>query len=227
MKKYFLFTVLLIIFAVTVSSQSVQTLGYFKDGSDIQISQVCSDCSYVNISVISHPNLTSLVSDVEMSQSGVYYSYLLSGDYTKDLGRYIVCGSGDPGGTVTAWCYDFFINSTGREDPSGSVIALFIIAFLVISFLFAWLFIYSLGHAIRRDFDIVDLGFDYGIYFAVLSLYILQKQYLGSPLMDDILNIFVYVGAFTHILASSIFFFISLFRASAEQTRSRLTGGIG
>lgn len=225
MKKFCLILLGIFFFSL-VSSQSVQTLGYFKNGNDISLTQICSNCSYVNISSVNYPNMSVAVSEVEMSKVGIYFNYVLSGDYTQEFGKYIVCGYGDLEGSVTAWCYDFFVNGTGRAEPSGAVVTLFIVSFLIVLFLFVWLFVYSLGHAIKKDFDVVDLGFDFGIYFALLGLYILQQQYLGNPVIDNILFIFVYVGAFTHIFAASIFFFISLFRASAERTRSILTGGM-
>lgn len=224
-KVYLIFAMLF--FISLVQSSSIETLGIFKQGTAVELTQVCSNCTYVNISSITYPNRTLIATEKSMTQSGVAYNYSLSNSYTNTLGRYIVCGYGDPDGIKDTWCYDFFINGTGREEPSGAVSSLFIIAFLIVMFLFVWLFVYSMGHAIKKDFDIVDLGFDFGIYFMLFSLFILQQQYMGNPLMDSILNVFVYVGAFTHILFSSIFFFVSMFKASTDRTQQIMSGGVG
>jgi len=223
--KLFLFIFVIFFFSL-VSSADVETLGRFKQNTDVELTQICSNCSYVNISSINYPNRSVITSEVVMTKSGVTYNYTLDSTYTDSIGRYIVCGYGDPDGTIDTWCYDFYINGTGREDPSGIVSALFIVSFLIVMFLFVWLFVYSMGHAIKKDFDIIDLGFDFGIYFMLFSLFILQQQYMGNPMMDSLLNVFVYVGTFTHILFPSIFFFISMFRASTDRTQSIMSGGM-
>lgn len=225
MKKLtFIFLVLFLL--PFISSQSLQTLGIFKNNQDVTLLQTCSNCSYNNISNVYYPNSTTIIEDVVMIKTGNSYHYVLSGNYLQNFGRYIVCGYGDPDGIKTVWCYDFFINSTGREEPSGAILTFFIISFIAILFLFVLLFVYSMGHAIKKDFDIVDLGIDFGIYFALVGLYILQQEYIGNLLIDNILNILIYVGAFTHILFSSIFFFVSMFKAQTDKIQHTVSGGM-
>lgn len=218
---------LLLLLIPFVSSESqVQTLGIFLKETDVTLYQTCGDCSYNNVSYVTYPNGTTIISNVEMTQSGVTYSYVLIKNYTKDLGEYTVCGFGDPSSTVTTWCYNFFINETGRADPPSAVLVLFIVVFIGLLTIFVWLFVYALGHAIKQDFDLMDLGFCFGIYFAILGIYYLQQTYLGMPLMNNILNILVYVGAFTHVLFASIFFFISMFRANTDKVMKQTGGSI-
>lgn len=228
MKKFILFILLLIIMGVGVaSSQTVQTLGTFKQGSDVILYQVCNNCSFNNISYVSYPNLTTIYTNLAMVKSGVTYTYSLSGNFTFTLGRYLVCGFGDNDGTLSTWCYDFFINGTGRAEPSGSVLTFFIIMFLFVLLTLVYLFVYSVGHVIKQDFDMIDLAFDYGIYFVLLGLYFMQIEYLGNVVMNSILSMLIYVGAFTHIFASTVFFIISIFHASLEKKKFVQSGGVG
>lgn len=195
-----------------------ESLGIFKQSTDVLLTQVCSNCTYVNVSYVAYPN-NSLVTDftnTNMTESGVHYYLNFGSDYTKDFGRYVVCGFGDQDGYVKTWCYDFYINGTGRADPSGSVLTLFIILFLILCYGLVHVFISSLSHFILKNYNIVDLSFSLGLYFVIVGFYLLQSQYLGLPLMESILYSLLYIGGFTHVLSAFIFFFISLFRESTQ-----------
>lgn len=226
MKKLIIFLLCLVFLIPLLPAQQVQTLGTFKQNTDIILYQTCADCTYNNISYVSAPNLTSIISNVPMTQSGTTFSYTLVSNYTQTFGRYLVCGFGNPSSTKTSWCYDFYINGTGREEPSGMITTFFIITFLFILVFMVYSLVNTIGHGVKKDFDIVDLGFDFGIYFAVIGFYFLQQQYLGSPLMDNILYVLFYSGGFTHVFLPAVFFFISMFKASTEKTRQQLSGGV-
>lgn len=217
MKK--LLFVFLFVFLLSIASAEVQTLGYFKQGTDVNLFQTCDACSYVNISYVALPNTTYIVQNQAMTKSGYSYSYSLISNYTQDFGRYLVCGFGDDGGTATTWCYDFYINSTGRPEPSGSIVVLFVIIFLIILAFLIYMFVFSLGHAIKKDFDFVDFALNFGIYASLLGFYIFQKQYLGNPTIEGVTEVLVIVGAVTHVVASGIFLFISLVWSNMEQQR--------
>lgn len=218
---------LVFIFLLTSVVGTQETLGIFKQSTDILLTQVCANCTYNNISYVSYPNMSLIgaLSNINMTKSGVTYSYTLISNYTADLGRYIVCGFGDLDGQTTTWCYDFYVNATGRAEPSGSVLVFFIIGFLVIMGFLIYIFIYSFGHFIKKDFDMKDLAINWGLYFVLISFFILQGSYLGNPVMANILEVIVYVGAFTHMICSLIFFCITLIVANMEQYKQK-TGGI-
>jgi len=223
-RNFYLIAFIFLLFVWSASAQ--QTLGYFKLNSDVLLTQVCNNCTYNNISYVTYPNLTSIISEHNMTKNGVKYSYLLDGANITEYGEYTVCGYGDIDGTLTTWCYNFFVNGTGRIEPSGSVLTFFIIAFLLICGFLTYIFIYSLGHAIKKDFDMIDLAFNWGIYFALFAFFVLQTQYLGSPIMSNILDWLIYVGAFTHVFASTVFLFISMMRASMEKKNFTQSGGM-
>jgi hypothetical protein len=165
--------------------------------------------------------MTAIFNNIPMTKSGVTFSYLLTGNYTNDYGRYIVCGFGDESTIKTTWCYDFFVNSMGRAEPSGALLTFFVVGFLFILGMLIYLFIYSAGHWVKKDFDLIDLAFDWGIYFVLVGFYIFHEQYVGNPLMSDILNVMVIVCALTHVLASGFFFFISYVWQSFQYKKAR------
>lgn len=217
MKKILLLFAL--IFLIGISSAEIQLLGTFKQDNPVILYQICDNCSYVNISSIVYPNLSIILSEIPMVKNGVTYSYELNGSFTHLLGNYIVCGYGDLNSIQTTWCYNFLINPAGRTDPPGAVQVFFFITFLIIIGAFIFLFIYSFGHFLKKDFDLIDLSFDFGIYFVMVAYYILQQQYFANPLIDDITYIFVYVGAFTHVLISLIFFIVNMIWQNLDKQR--------
>jgi predicted membrane channel-forming protein YqfA (hemolysin III family) len=71
-----------------------------------------------------------------MEKTGTYFNYTFCN--TTQLGRYIVNGFGDIGGTVTVWSYDFLITSSGTElQTSDSILSiLFFFGILIIAVIF-------------------------------------------------------------------------------------------
>lgn len=214
--------VLFFIFAIILiqsATAEVQTLGYFKQNSEVLLQQSCDNCSFVNISYVALPNTTYILSEQAMTKSGYSYSYTLISNYTQEFGRYIVCTYGDLDGEITSDCYDFYINSMGRPEPAGSIIVLFVISFLLILGFLVYVLIFSFGHALKKDFDFIDLAVNLGIYFALLGFFIMQKQYLGNPTIDSIMDVLVIVGVITHVFCAFVFLTISMVWNSMEQQR--------
>ena len=107
-------SLLLTIFLLTASAGALsETLGTFKQGSTIELKQICADCTYNNITRINYPNSSIAISDVQMTQMGSYFNYSFSD--TNTVGRYIVNGIGDLGGVNTVWTYYFDVNPSGIE----------------------------------------------------------------------------------------------------------------
>jgi hypothetical protein len=116
MKLYYLIFLILII--PLVSSQ-VETLGTFAKNTNINLIQVCSNCTYNNISNVISPSGSIIVSNLAMTKSGTYYNYTLNTTYTQTLGRYIVNGYGNLDGQVTVWSYDYYVTPTGKKANDG------------------------------------------------------------------------------------------------------------
>src|SRR6056297_871816 len=97
------------------SISALDSLGTYKKGQDVRITQVCSDATYINVSSIAYPNGTIAVSGIEMTPAGsgeYYYDF----NQTSALGKYHVRGISD-GCTETFATY-FEVNSTGMENES-------------------------------------------------------------------------------------------------------------
>ena len=113
------------LFLVGIFSVSAENFGTFPFNKPINIIQTCTSCSYVNISSITAPNSTLLVSNVPMSKSDSKFNYTLS-EQTQ-VGQYIVCGVGDVDGDVTDWCYVFYVTKTGTTPSTAQGIIYFIL----------------------------------------------------------------------------------------------------
>jgi hypothetical protein len=105
-------------------------------------------------------------------------------------------------------CFD--ITSNGKEKPSGAVITIFIILFLLLLGFMTYLIIYSFGHALSLDFDIIDLAWNYGGFFVILGMSLFEKTYLGNSDIQNFLNVVIDVGIFTSIVAPTIYFILTL-----------------
>lgn len=108
-------------------------LKIFKSGDPIELLQTCANCSYINITMVTAPNSSIILSDVEMDKSGVRFNYTLNPQ--QSIGTYQVCGYGDPDGYNEIWCYGFEITITGSR-PSIAQGLIFVILLLVSSMAF-------------------------------------------------------------------------------------------
>jgi len=94
------------------------TLGVFKQNTDINLIQICSSCSYNNITSVLYPNSSIVVEDVVMTRTDTRYNYTLAANYVSVPGTYIVNGVGDLDGETTVWSYTFNVNPTGSTQTS-------------------------------------------------------------------------------------------------------------
>jgi len=124
-------------FFINLVNADVNSLGTFKQNQCIDIKQVCSSCTYVNISV-SYPNSTTAINNEGMASIGSgTWTYNFCN--TTQLGRYDITGEGDLEGVATGFNLLWFeINEGGVEINgsriAGSIFLIFILlVFLVIS----------------------------------------------------------------------------------------------
>ena len=123
------------IFFVNFASAEIQTLGTFKSGTDINLTQTCPDCTFNNITYINTPS-SIIKLNKAMTKDGTFYNYTLLSGNTTELGQYIVNGVGDLGGTNTTWNYNFFITPTGFTlETSDSILYVIILISTFILFL--------------------------------------------------------------------------------------------
>ncbi len=136
MKKIFLFLMLTVLTLFLVSSVSatddhaIRDLGTFKQNTNVNLIQLCGDCTFNNITSVLFPNSTTAVSNVSMTRDGTLYNFTLNRSLTLTNGNYIVNGFGDLGGVDTIWSYTFSITPTGDSD---GLLGFFIVVYLILS----------------------------------------------------------------------------------------------
>jgi hypothetical protein len=135
LKGIAVFLIALFIFPLVVA-ESTQVLGTFKKGQAVNLKQICSNCSYNNITSVIYPNSSLALGNVPMTKIGTEYNYTLIGTRTGINGEYIVNGVGDLDGINTIWTYSFYITNNGDTVDTGQGM-LYIIAFVFGLSLFA------------------------------------------------------------------------------------------
>lgn len=129
-------SVLVVLLFLAAIMPTVQALPTFKQGEEISLVQTCSNCTYNNITTITAPNSTIIVTNQEMTKDGVSYNYTLVAQ--ENVGTYVVCGVGDLNTKNTVWCYDFEVTSDGYAKEVNNTtfitLALFSIMFFVAGF---------------------------------------------------------------------------------------------
>lgn len=194
---------------IPLISAEVQTKPPVKQGDCTNIVQLYYNSSYQNVTTIENPQgLIYIIKKPMTNLGGGYFNYTFCN--TSVIGYYIVNGVGDKDGEVVSWNYDFYVGSSNLE-PDGVVIVLFILLFLILVGITCYISIYSIGHLINFDFDIIDLAFNWGLYFVIATAYFLETVYLGNSGIEKYLLWFLAVGGIFLILIPLIAFIISLF----------------
>lgn len=184
--------ILLIIVALCLitTATAIDNLGYFKYGECIDLIQICSNCTYNDITSVRFPNSTIALENVSMQQNGVEYNYTLCN--TNATGEYTVNGKGDENGIVSVWAYKFNVTPNGQEVTTGKILSLLIIlaiiliVFIILCFAFA-----------NAQNDWLKLAL-FGIcYLALIYLFhfssIISREYLNQATISDYLQLFVNV----------------------------------
>lgn len=183
------------------------SLGTFKQGDCVPI-VTSLNATAVNISVLTGPapNATILLSNVIMTKSGFAFNYTFCD--TSKLGTYTYAYCDSDGNC--GYSNDFEITGNGKKNASGGVIVLFVVIFLFLVGITAWLSIYTFGHLMTLDFDLLDLAFDWGLYFVIIALYILEQFYLGNTLIETYLIWFMMAGGFMLVIVPVIALVLSM-----------------
>jgi hypothetical protein len=135
--------IILLLTFVLVPLVSSAFLGTFTEDRCVELTQVCDNCTYVNITSV-RANFTNeeLVSNVVMTQDAEEYNYTFC--LTNNSGTYTYTTCGDLNGFTNCESVDFIINPQGIESTeqrtnaiTRSIYFLFIIGILLfIGFLF-------------------------------------------------------------------------------------------
>lgn len=136
----FFFLIILTIIPLAIAdygyggSDEETSIGTFKQYECVNLIQVCSNCTFVNITGVLYPNSTLALGEDAMTQNGVFYNYTFCN--TTDPGTYLVSGYGDLDGELNVWRYSFTITPAGGIE-NNTLFFLVLIALAIIFFLLA------------------------------------------------------------------------------------------
>lgn len=134
------------------------------------------------------------------------------------LGEYNYVVECNSTGEVAFASGTFEVNNLGKALPTDVVLIFFYVVYLGILGFFIYLLILTFTGWVTKKFDIWDVAKNIGAYFVLVAFYILELNQLNDPTINFILDTFVIVGAFTHVLFSIILFMIIwIFKAMAEK----------
>src|SRR4030067_1994200 len=105
MNKLSISMIVMLLILIVPTMAVKDSLGIFRVGDTINLLQLCSDCTYVNITSVMYPNSTTLLSNVPMQKIGSEFNYTLNSNQINDLGTYTINGIGNLGGGDTIFVY--------------------------------------------------------------------------------------------------------------------------
>lgn len=149
-KGILLFIICLSLILPIISAQQTN-LGTFAIGSCIELTQLCGDCTFNNITSIQYPppNNSKIVLDVVMTKRGTDYNYTYC--FPNITGQYNINGVGDLNGEENVWAYTLKLTPNGDEPTTAKLIFQFGLIFILAVFLvFSIIGIFSLENYIAK-----------------------------------------------------------------------------
>lgn len=194
-----------------------------KQNTELQFSFTSNNATACNVTKANTPNGIVLINQESTKSGQTFNNTIASGNFTS-LGNYcfnIVCTDGiqNIGGSI---CREVTIN--GKEPAEGIVIVVFVILFLAVFFFGLLYFFKALGHVLELNMDIIDTTVLVGTYLTLFFFYYFSIEYLGNSMINDILEIAITVGAFTHVLLPLVGFLVSFIMTNLKfKQKSKIT----
>jgi hypothetical protein len=163
--NYKFLTVFLALFLLTfISAGSEVDYEQVKQNNCIDLTQSCSNCTYMNVTSVKANGQTILLGDYQMDNNGGEYNYTFCN--TSTIGDYTWCYEGDvSGGINVPACLGFKVTPTGFIDTLG----LYIIFLVIIGA------IVTLGFGIKEAWFVV-MG---GMALLMLGIYSINYGIVG------------------------------------------------
>ncbi len=209
-----------VLFLISLAGAQVQTLGgedgFFPD-TDIDLIQICSNCTFVNITTITFTP-TGGVKDsgkiirlnIEMQKDGTFYNYTLAKGNTSREGEYIVNWISD--GPTVIGNYNFFVRGNATKLTTGESFLYFI--FLIISFLGALFFLYFGFILPYSDKKIEDGSITRWVPFKYLKIFSIWIGYglllWFMNLLTGIANNFITLAIASNIISATYLVLITI-----------------
>lgn len=154
MKKEALILFLLIVLSGLANAQT-QTLGG-EDGylptTDIALIQICTNCTYVNITYIKDGSGGLISIEDSMTKDETFFNYTLNASSTSELGEYVVNWLADPDGIQTTGNYNFFVRKNAtRLSTAESNLYIVLLIISILAFIFFLYFSMTLPYSDERS----------------------------------------------------------------------------
>ncbi len=132
MKKIFIFLISLFLIVSFASAQG--SIGNVLRGTSINVTQICSNCTYVNLTSVVYPNNTyAFLGQYSMTMNGENFYYVWND--TNTIGEYFYTTCGDLNGVNTCQSVNFEVTESNRVLSTSSAI-LYASFFAILFFLF-------------------------------------------------------------------------------------------
>jgi len=205
--KYITILLVLLLFIPMVYSAQ-ESLGIVKQNECVRLYQTCASCSEISLSSIIYPSKVVANSSIVLTTDD-NFEYYTDFCQTQQLGQYIVNGKADVDGTDTPFAYDFEVTTNGNAKPSEILLVVYTILFIVIFFFSLFYFFKALEHVIQLDMDLYDTIILIGSYLSIWIFYYFSQEYLGNSFVNEILELSITIGAFTHVFLPIVGFLVS------------------
>ena len=193
-----------------------------KQNTELNFSITSNFATSCELTTINSPTGIILIEQTDTS-TGTFNFNVLSGNFSS-LGTYcmnIVCTDGVD---ITSGqeCREVTLN--GNEPASSGIVVVFSLVFIaIISFGIVY-FIKALGHVIQFEMDIIDTAVLMSTYFAMWFFYYFAQTYMGNPLINNILEIAIDIGAITHVFLALVGFLVSFIMTNLKfKQKARIT----
>lgn len=189
----------------SISADTLVTYPTKEINKEFTFCQICSDATYITLSSIETPNSTISINTNMTSVGSGEFCYNFT---PTQIGRHDFRGVSD-GCTYTFATYSI-ITGNGKTEPDGVLSSTFSIFYVLIFGFLIYLLIYCFGHFLKLDFDLIDLAYSYGFFFAYLTLFYLSKYYVGNVFMESMMELFLWPLGILLLVVPLIMFVISL-----------------
>jgi len=222
MNKKILLTIIIGMFLISLASvTALDSQGTVKQGDTINLTQICSDATYVTLSTIIYPDRTTNYIGQNMTSlgSGVFqYSF----NDTEDLGRYDINQISD--GCENTFAYYIEVTLNGNNKPEGILVVIFTLIFIAIFGFGLIYFLKSLVHVIQLDLDLIDCAIMIATYLSMWMFYYFSFEYLGNAFVNNILEMAISIGAVTHVILPLVGFAVSFIMTNLKaKQKARVT----
>lgn len=160
---------------------------------------------------------------VDYEATNFDYSFLIDKNNFTKAGNYYYmtqCNTSSLGGYLEQ---SFEVNLNGYELNNGKslILIFFMIIFLLILSSTTYVAIYSIGHLTSLDFDVVDLAYNWGLFFFIAGFYYFEMNYLNDIGINKFMDIFLYPAGLLLIVIPIIALLLSVIVGSLNKKMYR------